>query len=233
MDTGSDLQSIKCWREDDRPREKLELKGRHALSDAELLAILLGSGSRNESALDLAKRMLDHFKGFSQLAKAGISELTGFKGVGKAKAITILSGMEIARRTTAETAFKRIAIQSSQAAYEAIYPYLADLDHEQFWILLLNRANHLINPLHISTGGMSGTVADSKVIFKKALEHKASAIILAHNHPSGNRKASRADIQLTEQLSKAGKLLDISVLDHIIVADKNYFSFADEGMMTG
>lgn len=232
METNTAHQSIALWNEDDRPREKLLNKGRNALSDAELLAIILGSGSRNESALELAKRILAQSGNFSELASVDFAELTAFKGVGPAKAISVLACMEISRRARRNQKDKKTAIQSSKQAYDMLYPHLSDLHHEEFWILLLNRANHLIRPMHISRGGLSGTVADAKIIFKLAIENRASSIILAHNHPSGNRKPSNADIKLTKQIIKAGELLDIAVLDHVILAGESYFSFADEGMMS-
>ncbi len=224
---------IALWREDDRPREKFMHKGRNALSDAELLAIILGSGSSRESAVELSKRILKDFSSLRDLGTADLSSLTNYRGIGEAKAISLMACMEVARRSRNQNKSEKSPIQSSQQAFHVLYPKLADLQHEEFWILLLNRANYLIRPLHISTGGMSGTVADAKLIFRHAIEQCASALILAHNHPSGNRNPSEADKKLTRQLKKAAELLDIAVLDHLILADDTYFSFADEGLMTG
>ncbi|HAQ70733.1 DNA repair protein RadC [Salibacteraceae bacterium] len=230
--TNNDSLSIKSWAEDDRPREKFMAKGRSALSDAELIAILIGSGNKNESAVELSKKILSSVgNNLNRLGQLSLNDLMKFKGIGEAKAISIISALELGRRRKTLGDDKTVKIESSITAFEALYPYLADLDHEQFYTMLLNRSNKVIDIVKISQGGVSGTVADSKLIFKSAVEKLASGIILAHNHPSGNLSPSQADITLTRKLQEAGKLLDISVLDHIIIANNEYFSFADQGMI--
>jgi DNA repair protein RadC len=224
--------NIKTWAEEDRPREKLLLKGKSALSDAELLAILIGSGSRNETAVELCKRILGSAtNNLNQLAKLNVSELTKFKGMGEAKAITIIAALELGRRRKEQDSLKREKIVTSKDAFNVLYPDLADLPHEEFWVLFLNRANYVISKSHISKGGTAGTVADSKLIFKQAIEQLACTIVLCHNHPSGNLKPSEADIKLTKQLKETGKIIEIPVIDHLIIADNSYFSFADEGIL--
>uniref|UniRef100_UPI0040480F3B RadC family protein n=1 Tax=Roseivirga sp. TaxID=1964215 RepID=UPI0040480F3B len=220
------------WAEEDRPREKLLLKGKGVLSDAELVAILIGSGSRDLSAVDLSKLILSHVNNdLNQLAKLSVSELQKFKGIGEAKAISIVSALELGRRRKITETAKTPQITSSKDAYELMKPELLDQPIEQFWIITLKRNNVVIQKRIISTGGISGTVADPKIIFNKALEDFASGIILVHNHPSGNLQPSQADIKLTEKLKNAGHLLDIPVLDHLIFTDDGYFSFADESML--
>lgn len=224
--------SIKAWAEDDRPREKLIQKGRSALSDAELIAILIGSGNREQSAVELSKNILATVNfDLNGLGKQGINELMRFKGIGEAKAISIAAALELGRRRKEATREKKKKITSSHDVFEVFFPKLADLPHEEFWVMLLNRANKVVRLENISRGGVSGTVADAKLIFKAALDHLASSIILCHNHPSGNLKASQADINLTKKLLEAGKTLDIAVLDHLIIGDDSYLSFADEGMI--
>lgn len=224
--------SIKHWAEDDRPREKFILKGRASLSDAELLAIILGSGSRNESAVELARRILDSASNnLVELGKYNLSELQNFKGVGEAKSIAIAAALEIGRRRRSQENTVKKKISSSNDAFELLHAELSDLNTEEFWIVLMNRANKVIKKIKISSGGISGTVADSRVIFKSAMDNLASAIILAHNHPSGNLKPSQSDINLTKKLKESGNILDIPVLDHIIIAENSYFSFADEGLL--
>jgi DNA repair protein RadC len=224
--------NILKWAEEDRPREKLLLKGRGALSDAELIAILIGSGSRQLSAVDLSKLILSSVNhDLNLLAKLSVSELIKFKGIGEAKAISIVSALEVGRRRKTSEVTKTHAIKSSNDVYELIRPELLDQPIEQFWMLTLKRNNTLIQKRHISVGGISGTVVDPKVVFKTALEDFASGIILIHNHPSGNLKPSQEDLKLTEKLKNAGKLLDIPVLDHIIFTDNSYFSFADENVL--
>lgn len=225
------ISKILSWAEEDRPREKLLLKGKAALSDAELIAILIGSGTRELSAVDLSKLILQSVNNnLNELAKLSINDLMKFKGIGDAKAISIAAALELGRRRKESETLKKPKVGSSADAYEAIRPYLMDLQHEQFWVLLLNRANEVIRPQQISIGGVSGTVADPKMIFKAALEHLASAIILVHNHPSGNLTPSQADKDLTKKVKEAGRTLDIPVLDHLIFSDNGYFSFADEGI---
>ncbi len=224
--------TIKSWAEEDRPREKLLLKGKHVLSDAELLAILISSGNAEETAVELSKRILSKAEyNLNELSKMGVKELTNFKGIGEAKAISIVAALELGRRRKETSVTKRDRIATSKDAVEIFQPLLGDHTHEEFWILFLNRANLVIGKQQVSSGGMSGTVVDPKIIFKAALDNKASSIVLCHNHPSGNNQPSEADARLTKNIIAAGKVLEISVLDHIIVTQNNYYSFADEGMM--
>ena len=224
--------TIKAWAEEDRPREKLQTKGKQILSNAELLAILIGSGNRDESAVALSQRILNSVGGdLNELSKKNISELTRFLGVGEAKAITIIAACELGRRRQATDILKRPKITCSRDAFQILVHQLKDLPHEEFWILLLNRANKVLSKEMVSIGGVSGTVVDPKIVFKKAIEGNASSIILCHNHPSGNLNPSQSDKEITTKLKKAGGLLDISVLDHIIVSEEGYYSFADEGML--
>ena len=224
--------SIKNWNEDDRPREKMLLKGRIALSDAELVAILIGSGSRNESAVSLSQRILASVdNNLSELGRLSIAELMEFKGIGKAKAISIAAATELGRRRRTGEALERKKITSSNSVFEFIQPVIGELPHEEFWILYLNNSNKVIKSAQLSKGGITGTVVDVRLAFKEALQLGAVGIILAHNHPSGTLKPSQADIQLTKKLKIAGDSLDIKVLDHLIVTEKAYFSFADENML--
>ena len=224
--------SILSWAEEDRPREKLLLKGKSALSDAELVGILISSGTREMSAVDLAKLILkDVGNDLNALAKLTTKDLMKFKGIGEAKAISIVSALELGRRRKETEPAKKIKISSSKTVYELMKPELLDQPHEFFWIVMLNRANQVIKKQNVSWGGVSGTVVDPKVIFKLALENLASAIILVHNHPSGNLKPSESDIQITQKLKASGKMLEIPVLDHIIFTDERYYSFADEGIL--
>lgn len=224
--------SIKAWAEEDRPREKLNAQGRRALSDAELIAILIGSGSRNESAVELSKRILHHYDNdLNKLGKASIAELSKFKGIGEAKAISIIAALEIGRRRGDTETKAPEAVIGSKSAYLLLKRHLVDLPHEEFWLLLLSRSNKLIAKELISKGGLSGTIADPKIIFHIALQHQASSVVLAHNHPSNNLKPSQEDIDLTKKLYNAGKILDINVVDHLIITDDGYFSFSDEGLL--
>ena len=225
-------RKIRSWAEEDRPREKLMLKGRAALSDAELIAILIGSGTRDLSAVDLSKIILNSAaNNLNELARLTVKDLSKFKGIGEAKAISIVAALELGRRRKEQERPQRARITCSRDAYEEIKPHLLDKPHEEFWILLLNRANEVVRPVQISSGGVSGTVADPKLIFKHALEQLASALILVHNHPSGSLTPSQADKELTKKLKDAGRLLDIPVLDHLIFTDRTYLSFADEGLL--
>lgn len=224
--------TIKSWAEEDRPREKLLNKGRHVLTDAELIAILIGSGTRKETAVELAKKILTQLENnLNSLAKLSVQDLMKFKGIGEAKAISIVAALELGRRRKETETIKREKITSSKDIFEILRPQFLDLPHEEFHVLLLNRANTIIRKEFISRGGISGTVVDPKIIFKIALEHLACSIILCHNHPSGNLKPSTEDIALTKKIKESGAFLEIPVLDHIIVSDTGYFSFADEGMM--
>lgn len=230
----SNYQSIKIssLAEEDRPREKLILKGKSSLSEAELIAILIGSGTRALSAVDLAKHILSSVDNdLSQLARMSVKDLQRFKGIGEAKAIAIVSALELGRRRKMAEPQKKPKITSSLDVYELMKPELLDESVEYFYTVLLNRANIVIKKQIISQGGTSATVADPKLIFKYALDNMASSIILVHNHPSGNLKPSDADIRLTKKLVEVGKNLELSVLDHVIFTDVGYFSFADESMI--
>lgn len=224
--------SIKSWAEGDRPREKLLLKGKNALSNAELIAILIGSGNREESAVDLSKRILaDSNHKLKVLSKLSVGQLMKFKGIGEAKAVSIVAALELGRRRGGEQAEKQAKITSSKIAAEILQPILSDLNHEEFWILFLSNSNKVIRQKRLSEGGMTGTLVDPKKVYRMALEFGARNIILAHNHPSGTLKPSRPDIALTKKLKAAGAFLDIKVLDHIIITQDAYFSFADEGIL--
>ncbi|HSD14825.1 MAG TPA: DNA repair protein RadC [Flavobacterium sp.] len=224
--------SIKYWAEDDKPREKLMLKGKSILSDAELIAILIGSGSRNESAVQLSKRILASVdNNLNVLGKLSVKQLTNFKGIGEAKAVTIVAAAELGRRRKSEESLELSKITSSKAVFEIMQPIIGELPHEEFWVLFLNNSNKVIYKAQISKGGITGTVVDTRIIFKTALEHNATSVILVHNHPSGTLIASEADKQITRKLKEAGKHLDILVLDHVIVTEKSYFSFADENIL--
>ena len=230
--TKTTTNAISTWAEEDRPREKLMLKGKPALSDAELIAILIGSGNASESAVELSRRVLKSTNhNLDELGKLGVKDLCQFKGIGEAKAISIIAALELGRRRRSAMAQKRQKIESSKDVYELFHGVLEDLPHEEFWVLLLNRANKIIAKRMISRGGISGTVADPKLIYSAALDTKASALILVHNHPSGNLNPSDADKALTRKLKSAGEFLDLPVLDHLIVTGSGFFSFADEGLI--
>ncbi|MCE7066743.1 RadC family protein [Dyadobacter sp. CY326] len=223
---------ILAWSEEDRPREKFILKGRTALSDAELIAILIGSGTTEMSAVDLAKIIMKTVgNNINKLARVSVNDLKKHPGIGEAKAITILAALELGRRRDDLVEKQKRKIIDSKSVYEEMKQYLLDKPNEEFWILLLNRANDVMHTLQISIGGISGTVVDIKVIFKLAIENLASSVILVHNHPSGQLMPSIADAQLTRQIKEAGQLLDMPVLDHMIFADNGYYSFKDEGQM--
>lgn len=224
--------NIKAWAEEDRPREKLLNKGRNALSDAELIAILIGSGNRNETAVELSKRILASIENdLNKLGRMSIKELMQFKGIGEAKAISIAAALELGRRRkSTDTALKK-NISSSKDAFDEMVGVMTDLPHEEFWVMYLDRRNAVIKKMNVSKGGVTGTVADSKIIFKEAIQLLASAVILLHNHPSGNLKPSDADIQLTKKMVEIGKIMETPVLDHLIITDKGYFSFSDQGLM--
>ena len=226
------MKSIKSWAEEDRPREKMLAKGKEALSNAELIAILIGSGNSKETALDLSKRVLhDNKDNLIELSRLTINDLMKYNGIGEAKAVTIAAALELGRRRRFSEALEKPSIKNSQIAYECFYAHLSDLNHEQFWIMLLNNANKVIKLEKIGVGGMTGTTADPKKIFKCALENNAASVMLCHNHPSGNVIPSNADKQITNNLIKAGAFLEIKILDHIIIGNDNYFSFADEGLL--
>lgn len=220
------------WAEEDRPREKLLLKGKSTLSDAELIGILIGSGTFALSAVDLGKQILQSVdNNLNELAKLSVKDLEKFKGIGEAKAITIVSALELGRRRKEAEVPKKTQIKHPQDVHTLMIPYLLDLPYEEFWILLLNRANIVIKPVKISSGGVQGTVVDAKIIFKHALENLASGIVLVHNHPSGSLQPSQADLQITKKLQQAGQVLEIPILDHIIFADKAYFSFNEKNLL--
>jgi DNA repair protein RadC len=224
--------TIKQWSPEDRPREKLLLKGKASLSDAELISILLGTGSGKMSAVDLAKAMLSAAdNNLHALGVMTVKDFTKIKGIGDAKAIAVVAALELGRRRKEIVPAEKPKVSGSKDAFEILGPDLADLPHEEFWVLLLNRANRVIRKAQVSQGGVAGTVADPKIIFKLAIDELASGIIVAHNHPSGNLTASQADITLTQRLKDGGKLLEIQLLDHIIFGAHNYFSFADEGLL--
>ncbi|WP_299125540.1 DNA repair protein RadC [uncultured Winogradskyella sp.] len=224
--------SIKNWSQDDQPREKLRDKGRTALSDAELIAILIGSGNREESAVALCKRIFASVENnLNALGKLSIQQLMTFKGIGEAKAITIAAALELGRRRRIEDARQLEKITSSRSVFDIMQPILGDLPHEEFWILYLNNSNKVIHKSQLSKGGITGTLVDVRLVLKNALEVGATALILCHNHPSGTLKPSQADKDITQKLKTAAKSLDIKVLDHLIVTHKAYFSFADEEIL--
>lgn len=223
---------IKDWSPGDRPREKLLQRGAASLTDAELIAILLGSGTVTNSAVDVAKQILAKAgHSLHDLARLSVKDLMKVRGVGTARAVSIVAAMELGRRRIGSDADEKPRITCSRDVFDLLRPALMDVPHEEFWVLLLNRANRVIKTLQVSQGGVSGTVADPRIIFKSALEELASGIILAHNHPSGNLMASQADKDLTRKIRDGARLLDVQVLDHLIVAGQKYYSFADEGLL--
>lgn len=223
---------INQWAEDDRPREKFLLKGKAALSDSELLAILIGSGTRNESAVQLCQRILAAANNnLNQLGKLSIKQLMEFKGIGEAKAIAIAAALELGRRRRSEEAVEWDKITSSKAVFNIMQPIIGELLHEEFWVLFLNNSNKVIHKAQLSKGGITGTIVDTRIIFKTALEYNAISLILTHNHPSGKLLASDSDKDITRKLQLAGKQMDIMILDHVIITESNYYSFADEGIL--
>ena len=224
--------SIKEWSEEDRPREKLLQKGHRVLSNAELIAILIGSGNQQESAVALSKRMLASVDtNLNELGKLSITDLMDFKGIGEAKAVSIIAAMELGKRRRGEAALKQKKITSSSSVFEFMQPIIGDLPHEEFWIVYLNNSNRVLQKSQLSKGGITGTLVDIRLVLKNALQLGAVGIILAHNHPSGTLRPSQADKQLTQKLKNAGNSLDIKVLDHLIITEKAYFSFADENLL--
>lgn len=224
--------SIKTWADDDRPREKLILKGRHNLSDAEILAIIIGSGTRNQSAVDVSREILSHVANdFSKLSKLSVKDLMKFNGIGEAKAVSIVAAMEIGRRRKEIENLNRRKVSSSSQVYQLLRPVFCDLMHEEFHVIFLNTSNIILHQERVGQGGITGTVADGKIIFKMALQHNATGLIIAHNHPSGNLNPSESDIFLTKNLKKFGELINIKILDHLIMTDEKYFSFADHGVL--
>lgn len=222
--------TLKQLAEEDRPREKLQLKGRQSLTNAELLAILIGSGNTNETAVELSQRILLHYRNnLDILGRLTIDDLLKFNGIGPAKAITIIAALELGRRRNLAEAEQKVQIKSSRDIFDVMYPLIADLPYEEFWVLHLNKANRIIEKERISIGGIGGTVVDIKIILKSALQKLASSMILVHNHPSGNLTPSDADLSITKKLREGAAYLEIMVLDHVIIGDKNYYSFADNG----
>ncbi|MBA3647441.1 MAG: DNA repair protein RadC [Chitinophagales bacterium] len=225
---------IKSWAEEDRPREKLLLKGKHTLSESELIAILVRTGTKEKNAVEVAKALMHSVQNdLNELAKLSVKDILniGIDGLGETKAITIVAALELGRRKQFAEVKEKEKIGSSRDAFEILYGNLADKNHEEFWILLLNRANKVMEKINISTGGLTGTVADVRLIFNHAIKSQAVSIVLCHNHPSGNLKPSSTDIELTKKVKQAGTVLEISILDHLIIGDNKYYSFADEGML--
>ena len=230
MDDAKKL-TIKEWNADDRPREKMLAKGISALSDAELLAILISTGTKSLSALDLARAVLmSADNNLHLLGKRTVNDLTKIDGIGEAKAVTIMAALELGRRRR-DSDLERIEIKSSPDVYEIMQPVIGDLPHEEFWVIFLNRSNRMIDKALISSGGVSGTTVDVRIIMKLAIERLASSLILVHNHPSGSLMVSAEDKNITKRISDAAKLLDMSIMDHVIIGDKNYISLADKGML--
>ena len=222
--------TIKNWAVEDRPREKLMKNGVESMSDAEILAILIGSGTKNQSALELSRKLLfASSNNLYELGKMSMDEITSIKGIGKAKAIIILAALELGRRRKYGDPSEKLHIRSSKDIFEFYQPILADLPHEELWVMLLNRSNRVIENIRISKGGVSGTVIDSRIILNKALSRLASGIVICHNHPSGNPEPSRADMSITEKIGIAAKTMDIRLVDHLIIADSKYYSFSDDG----
>ncbi len=221
---------IKDWSEDDRPREKLFLKGQMVLSEAELLAILIGSGNKKDSALGISRKVLSEAKNnLAVLSRIRAQQLMTVRGIGKAKAAVIVAAMELGRRRRGVNGFEKKKLSSSRSVFELMQPLIGELDHEEFWILLLNNANKMEYKWKLSVGGITAALVDVRLIYKRAIERGATSIILCHNHPSGNLIPSQSDMLLTKKVIKGGTILDIKVLDHIIVAEQGYYSFADEG----
>jgi DNA repair protein RadC len=236
MEKKSEMQvqkmTIRHWSEEDRPREKMMLKGRNSLSDAELIAILIGTGSGSKSAVDLARELLLLSKGdLYEFGKLRLSQFCEVKGIGKSKAVSILAALELGRRRKEIRTKKRPKMDSSERAFKELRPYFTDLSHEEFFVMYLNRANELIRVKQLSIGGVSGTYVDPKIIFKYGIDMDASAVILAHNHPSGNRKPSESDKKITKQIKQFGELIEMPVLDHLIITDNGYFSFSDQELL--
>jgi DNA repair protein RadC len=224
--------TIKSWALDDRPREKLVSKGKTALSDAELIAILIGSGNREESAVGLSKRILKSVNGsINELAKVSVEKLIQFKGIGEAKAISIITALELGKRRQLAVALEKPKITSSKDVAVIMQTVIGDLGHEEFWVLFLNNSNKVVAKSQISKGGLTATIVDVRLVFKRALELSSVGIIVCHNHPSGKLEPSNADKQLTQKIKAAGVTLDIKLLDHLIITEKAYFSFADEGVL--
>jgi len=228
----NDKLNINQWAEEDRPREKMMMHGVSSLSNAELLAILIGSGNTEDSAVELMRKVLaEYHNNLNELGKASVDELCRFKGIGPAKAITILAASELGKRRKEEDIRERLSIVSSKDVYECFYPLMCDLPTEECWLLLLNQASKVIDKVRVSTGGLSATAVDVRCILHEVLLKRASAIALCHNHPSGNIHPSREDDRLTEQLRQACQIMNIRLVDHVILTDGCFYSYADEGRM--
>ena len=224
--------SIKFLAEDDRPREKFLLKGKNSLSDSDLLAIIMGSGSRDETAVELARKILASVNNnWHQLSLLTIKDLTKFKGVGEVKAISIATALEIGRRRAAQEIPDKPQISSSKDAYQILKIHLSDLRTEEFWAVFLNQSNKVIHIAQLTQGGINQSIVDVRIVFKTALEHFATGIIISHNHPSGNLKPSSEDIAITKNIKEAGRVMNIQLLDHLIITQNSYLSFADEGIL--
>jgi len=224
--------SIKFLAEDDRPREKFLLKGKNSLSDAELLAIIMGSGNREDSAVELGRKILDSVQNnWHNLSLLQISDLMKFKGIGEAKAIPIATALEIGRRKASQEVPEKIQISSSSDLFKVLHPFLGDLQTEEFWAVFLNQSNRIVGKSRLSAGGINQSVVDVRILFKTALENLATGVVIAHNHPSGNLKPSQEDLKITKQISEAGKILNIQMLDHLIITQNSYLSFADENLL--
>ena len=223
---------IKEWSEHDRPREKLFLKGRMALSEAELLAILIGSGNQRDTALGISRKLLSEIDNdLTSLSRISMNNLMKIRGIGKAKAAVIIAALELGRRRRLPNGIHKIQLNRSKTVFDVMQPIIGELEHEEFWILLLNNANHLKYKWRLSVGGITATLVDVRLIYKKAIEHGATSMILCHNHPSGNLQPSKSDILLTNKVSEGGELLDLKVIDHVIITEQGYYSFADQGKL--
>jgi len=223
---------ITDWAVEDRPREKLIQKGTSSLSDAELLAILISSGTKEKSAVDLGRELLGIVNNnLNSLGKLTIADLKKLRGIGTARAVTIMAALELGRRRKLAEVPDIPQIKCSKDVADIFQPLLSDLLHEEFWILFLNRSNKVTNRMKLSQGGISGTVTDVRMVMKKAIECLASGIIVCHNHPSGNLNPSESDTRITQKIKEAGNLMDIQLLDHLIISDKDYYSFADNGLL--
>ncbi|MCF8226499.1 MAG: DNA repair protein RadC [Bacteroidales bacterium] len=224
--------TIKNWSLEDRPREKLLNSGIHSLSNAELIALIIGSGTRKMNAVELSRNILASVKNdLQELGKLSIDDMVRIRGIGTAKAVTLLAALELGSRKMNTNSKEKVFIKDSRDAWEVMFPHTGDLEHEEFWILILNRAHKVINTQKISQGGLTGTVIDTRIILKYALDKKATSMIISHNHPSGNLKPSEADISITKKIKEAAEIMDIQLLDHIIIAGREYFSFADQGIL--
>jgi DNA repair protein RadC len=224
--------TIKSWAVEDRPREKLLLQGKSILTDAELIAILIGSGTKKESAVELSKRILNSVNNnINELAALAFEQLIEFNGIGEARAVSIITALELGKRRHFEQTEQKPVIKSSATAFQILQPIIGELQHEEFWVLYLNNSNKVIAKKQLSKGGITATMVDVRLLFKKAVELAIVGIIVCHNHPSGKLKPSKSDELLTQKIKEAGQTLDIKLLDHLIITQKDYFSFADNGIL--